>query len=272
MIRIILICSLLISCSIKAEEDTSRLISKGNSAAVLTNYAQAELFYRQAIKAGNHEGYYYLGVLELNAYGRDKNIKKAVELYTTAANSNYAQAQYELSVIYSNDNFKLKDNAKYLHWLTRSAKNGHKQASHNLGSLAVRVGKTKTAVHYFEKAAQQDFLPSIVSLGQIYYSGIGTQKDYKLAFNYLNRASALNDLEASRLLATLYERGLGTAKDNEAAISLYKKAYEQGNLDAGYNLALLYLETKNKSEAVSILKALELKGVVKAKAHLRKLI
>ena len=125
LVRSILICSLLISCLIKAETykaetykaetykaevDRARLIFKGNASVMLKKYAIAEEYYRQAIKADDNEGFYSFGVLELNGYGIDNTIKKAVELYTTAANLNYAQAQYELSVIYSSDNFHLKDN------------------------------------------------------------------------------------------------------------------------------------------------------------------
>lgn len=111
-----------------------------------------------------------------------------------------------------------------------------------------------------------------MSLGQIYYSGLGTAINYKLAFEYLKRASEQNNLESSRLLASLYERGLGTNKDVKAAISLYKQAYEKGNSDAGYNLALLYSDTNKKEQAVELLKELELKGFSKAKKTLQKLL
>lgn len=56
-------------------------------------------------------------------------------------------------------------------------------------------------------------------LGKCYYKGIGTQKDYNLAFNYLLEAVGGQDCESMRLLAACYRYGRGTKankmKENE---------------------------------------------------------
>jgi len=272
LFRLFFILVSIIYSNIGNATEGKELISAGNFLAMQSNYSEAEQYYKKAAKLNEPAAFYYLGMLELNGYGREKSLDNAVKLYTKAANLGDAQAQYELSVIYSVKEYGLIDNKKYLKWLQKAADNDHKLACHNLGNLAVRVGKTKTALVYFQKAAQQEHLPSIMSLGMIYYSGVGTSRDYTLAFKYLTLAAEKNDLKAMRLLATLHERGLGTPQDSDSAISLYKKAYKAGNLDAGYNLALLYLDksldAKNNKEAELLLKELAVKGVEKAKKYL----
>jgi len=268
---LLLILVSIIYSNVSEAAKVNELISAGNFLAMQSNYSEAEEYYKKAAKLNEPAAFYYLGMLELNGYGREKSLDNAVKLYTKAASLGYAQAQYELSVIYSVKEYGLIDNKKHLKWLQKAADNDHKLACHNLGNLAVRVGKTNTALVYFQKAAQQEHLPSILSLGMIYYSGIGTDKNYLLAFKYLTLAADKNNLKATRLLATLYERGLGTTKALNTANTLYRKAYQAGDLDAGYNLALLYLDDKNNKEAELLLKELAAKGVGKAKKYLLKL-
>lgn len=236
-----------------------------------SNYIEAEKLYKEAAEQNEPAAFYYLGLLELNGYGRDKNLNKAIELYTKAANLGYSQAQYELSVLYSVEDYGVVDNEKYLKWLIKAADNNHKQACHNLGNIAIRVGKTETGLHYLKKAAQQEYLPSIMSLSMLYYSAKGANKDYASAIKYLTQAAELDDLEAIRLLASLHERGLGTAKDVDKAKALYEKAYHAGNVDAGYNLALVYLDEEKIEKGKLLLEELVAKGSGKAKQHLSQL-
>lgn len=249
----------------------AQLVEKGNMQAMQGNYSGAEVLYKQATELNEPSAYYSLGVLALNGYGQDKDLNKAVDFYTKAAELNYSQAQYELSVLYSVADYGLVDNEKYLSWLTKAANNGHKLACHNLASIAVRVGKTATGIAYYKKAAEQEHLPSIMSLGMIYYSGIGIKSNYTSALHYFSLAAEQNDLEAVRLLATLSERGLGTVKDINKASALYDRAYQAGNLNAGYNLALLYLDEKRPEEAELLLQKLSSQGLDNATLLLKQL-
>ena len=249
----------------------AQLVEKGNMQAMQGNYSAAETLYKQATELKEPSAYYSLGMLALNGYGQEKDLNKAVALYTKAAELDYSQAQYELSVLYSVADYGLVDNEKYLNWLTKAANNGHKLACHNLASIAVRVGKTATGIAYYKKAAAQGHLPSIMSLGMIHYSGIGTQKNYGLALKYFSLAAEQDDLEAVRLLAMLSERGLGTVRDTRKAKALYNKAYQAGNLNAGYNLALLYLDEKRPEEAESLLQKLSTQGLDNAMLLLKQL-
>lgn len=270
MFRLVIILVLIICSNDSNATEVNELISAGNLNAMQSNYIEAEKLYKKAAELNDPAGFYYLGMLELNGYVREKNLTEAVRLYTKSAELGYSQAQYELSVIYSVKEYGFFSNKKFLYWLQKAADNDHKLACHNLGSLAVRVGKTKTGIVYLEKAAQQDYLPSIASLGMVYYSGIGISKDYTSAFKYLSLAAEQNDLNAIRLLATLYERGLGITIDKSRAISLYNEAYQAGNLDAGYNLALLYLDEDNSKEGELLMNALKEKGMEKAEKYLLK--
>lgn len=60
---------------------------------------------------------------------------------------------------------------------------------------------------------------SAAGMGFCYYKGLGTEKNYNLAFKYLSEAANNNDCESMRLLAACYRFGRGTsackAKENE---------------------------------------------------------
>jgi hypothetical protein len=69
-------------------------------------------------------------------------------------------------------------------------------------------------------------------LGQLYYFGDGTKRNYKSAFNYLLEGSRNGEPQARALLATLYLQGLGTLQNNLEAYKWAAIAAANGNEDA----------------------------------------
>jgi TPR repeat protein len=208
-------------------------------------------------------------VLALNGYGQEKNINKAIALYIKAAELDYNQAQYELSVIYSSEKLNVVDYEKHLFWLKKAANNNHVIAIHNLATIAIRVKKYTTAINLFSKAKELGYAPSILSLANMYYYGLGTAKDYKKAFALFNSAYEAGEVQAAFPLATLYERGLSVTKDINKAKALYKKAIDDGHETAGFNLAILLLENNEKSDGVAIMKKMAEKGDRRAIKYLK---
>ena len=88
-----------------------------------------------------------------------KNLKKAVEWWTKAAEQGDATAQYNLGVCYENGDGVEKDSQKAVKWYKKAAEQGHADAQCNLGVCYEKgdgVEKDlKQAVKWYEKAAEQ---------------------------------------------------------------------------------------------------------------------
>ena len=86
-------------------------------------------------------------------------------------------------------------------------------------------------------------------LGLLYQEGIGVPHDFKTALRWFD-AAAENGHASAMNSAGFYRRyGIGTPRDNVKALELYKKSVENGNSFALYNLARLYGDGKNRLKA-----------------------
>ena len=66
-------------------------------------------------------------------------------------------------------------------------------------------------------------------LGKCYYKGLGTMKNYNLAFCYLSEAASKNNCESMRLLAACYRYGRGTSINPVKETEWLEKAAECGD-------------------------------------------
>ena len=64
----------------------------------------------------------------------------------------------------------------------------------------------------------------MVSIGVIYYEGLGVKKDYVKARNFSEKACKAGDELGCTNLGVLYLEGLGVKKDYAKARSLFEKA------------------------------------------------
>lgn len=119
--------------------------------------------------------------------------------------------------------------------------------------------RKETFVQRITRQAEEGDVDAQLSLGYMYlYGEDGVPVDYKKAFTYYNMAAAQNDPIAVNNLGSLYFSGIGTEKNFTKAAQLFDKASKLGNTEAAVNLAFIYL-TKNSSlnnprEAIQLLK------------------
>ncbi len=119
-----------------------------------------------------------------------------------------AEAQFELSVIYSRGQGVMQDNAEALKWLTA--------------------------------AAEQKFPPAQFFLAYNYSKGSGLPQDDVKAFTWF-RAAAENGLaNAQRIVGGFYLQGKGTARDPAEALKWFQKAAKSGDAGAESNLGYMY--------------------------------
>lgn len=114
----------------------------------------------------------------------------------------------------------------------------------------VQVDQDK-AVNLYQLAVNQNNGEALIRMGRFhYFSGFGHQ-NFNLAFQYLNRAVSMgfgdvNDLD---YLADMYYSGLGTEVDYDLAYYFAKKAYEAGSKESLpiYVYGLCYVEDSDEA-------------------------
>ena len=128
-------------------------------------------------------------------YGRNgvaKNLQKAAELYTQAANMGDAEAQHELGNCYALGYGVAKDYKQAVHWYTQAANQGYAAAQYMLGegyyNGSIVAQNKARALEWHKKAANQGYPLSQYKLANQYYKGEGTFQSYKLALHWYKKA------------------------------------------------------------------------------------
>ncbi len=97
-----------------------------------------------------------------------------------------------------------------------------------------------SAISWYKKSAEQDYLPAITYMGYIYDSGHGVVKDDKEAFKWYTKAAQMGSADAQNALGTMLRDGRGYKKDSQLASQWFLQAATQGNARAQSNLAAMY--------------------------------
>jgi hypothetical protein len=160
----------------------------------------------------------------------------AHELRTRAEAGN-AHAQYQLAMTCPNSgNYSIDDNSaeirEMIHWLKKSAGQGHPQAQHNL-ALCYDYGKGVTkddaeAVRWHRKAAIQGNASSGSELGLHYEHGFGVPQDAAMAAKWYREAAIRGDELAPFRLGLLYLEGNGVPKDLVQALMWLELSPQRG--------------------------------------------
>ena len=178
------------------------------------------------------EIYYY------GDYGLSRNFKKAFYWYEKAANNGFANAQYNLALMYKKGEGVLRDYKKALYWYRKAANSGLAEAQSNL-ALMYDEGKGvlrdyKKALYWYRKAANNGLAEAQFNLALMYKKGEGVLRDYKKALYWYTKAANNGDAEAQFNLSLMYYKGEGVLKDYVIAYkwAILAKAQEneQGNV------------------------------------------
>jgi len=139
------------------------------------------------------------------------------------------------------------DAIKEFEYLEKAAELGVPEASYKLGTRAEDgfdrlegMGDINNAINYYKQAADKNYAPALLKLGQIYIEGKGTDKRPIAAADYFERAYNLGDMKAAVELGICYANGEGVELDYEKAFELHKAAAYTGDADGAYNLGLCY--------------------------------
>jgi len=165
------------------------------------SYLDALSWYLKASQQDAPDAQYRLGYMYEKGLGTTQDPAKAVQLYRSAADHGYAEAQNLMGIFYA------------------TGANGIAQDD-------------KQAVAWYQKAADQNFAKAEKNLGDMYFFGRGVDRDYLQAKDWYGKAADQKLADAEFRLGYMYEKGLGVEQSNQDAIDHYTKAVRSGSVDA----------------------------------------
>jgi TPR repeat protein len=192
------------------------------------NQAQADRFYKEAVKFGSEEAKRAIA-LRLQAQTavpgqkifeqgieqyKAKNIEAAVKLFRQAADAGNPFAQVQMGYQYEFGQGVPKDPAQAFQWYSKAAAQGNSVGQKNLG--------------------------------QMHEMGSGTPENWAEAVKWYQKSADQGDAMGQFALGRMYEFGMGVPQNRATAISWFTKAAAQGHTQAGYSAKLLS-EPKNPS-------------------------
>lgn len=91
-----------------------------------------------------------------------------------------------------------------------------------------------------------DSADALLSIGEVYYRGIGVNQDFSQAFKFFQKAANMGHPGALCRLGNCYQFGLGTRKNLDRALTCYEDASEEGDVEATYKLGDFYWDGKSR--------------------------
>lgn len=194
---------------------------------------EALAYCRRAVNAGDSESIVDLGLAYENGWGVDKDVQKAGDLYQRALSNGCESAEMRLE--------ELKPEVQFLRGVAcMEGANGERDF--------------EKARAWFEKAAEQGHIDSIVRLASMLEKGLGCAIDIDKALELYNRAVKDGCPRAMAELGRLYREGVFVTEDLPMALNLFQRAASSqdkasdcerwGVLYALYDLASMYRDGK----------------------------
>jgi TPR repeat protein len=208
-----------------------------------------------------------IAMMYLDGVGSERNLAKAREWWTRAAELGYEKANECLKetegyghdglldglVKKANDGcrdaaWKLASHYYYgtggvenkelsRHWVERAAELGHVEAQAHLASMLRSEGDYDTARKLFEKAAAAGSSRAEYGLGLIYWQGCGVPRNVSMAVRFLRSAASKGDPEAQANYGLFLVREMNEPKE---AMKWYERAMAQGNSGTMFQTGFLF--------------------------------
>ncbi|EJK66344.1 hypothetical protein THAOC_12742, partial [Thalassiosira oceanica] len=169
--------------------------------------------------------------------GLQKDMQKAIDLYTEAADLGSIKAVYNLGVLYDNGVGVGQDEAKAAEFYKRAAMQGHVESSNNLGCFEGDKGNFDNAVRHFVIAAKMGFGQSFGAVKGMFEAGLATEEQYVQALTgYQNAIEAMKSPEREEAksfhdslenIKKMFKGGLATKEHYAEALKGYQDTVEE---------------------------------------------
>ena len=266
----------------KAQRRIGSMYAMGDG--VEKDLAEGIKWTRLAAQKGDMYAQYNMGVMYINGTGVEENIDEAEKWFLKSAKQGFAKAQYNLGCIY-----ELKRNYSEMEkWLKKAGEQGFEDAhtvliNYYINNLS-KLSMNPMEIYQYVKKAGSSYENEKRKLLDKLAAGRSLED-----LVWLKRISdEENDLYASKCLGDMYFNGTGTEKNYQEAYRYYKKAAQGGleGFDFGkilgkvneaittemtYKEAMKLLETSSFRTAIETLKELAKKDHAGAQFTLGKL-
>lgn len=112
-------------------------------------------------------------------------------------------------------------------------------------------GRAEEAVALFREASSKKSAGATASLGVMYATGRGVERDYEAAMRYYQAAARMGSAHAIEGIGVLYANGQGVARDMSEALAYWMVAAAAGDEDA-MKLMMEYMPASSAPEAAPI--------------------
>jgi TPR repeat protein len=227
------------------------------------DYAQAAGWFQQAVAKNHKYTEYSLAGLYYSGKGVEQDYETAYFLYSKSAAQVNPYADYELGKMLRDgigtaidpENAALHFKRAFDGFAILEQESRDDNLQYRIGQmLYTGTGTEKdvgAALKYFKLSAKLGNVNAQYMLGKIYLDS-GSAEDVRKALEWLGIASENGNAIAQYALGKLYRDGNHVEKDMEKAVELFTKSAEQKNHYAAYALGKIYLEGKGLPTDISL--------------------
>lgn len=228
------------------------------------DYLEAADWFHMAAKKNYKYAQYSLAGLYYQGYGVDQSYEKAFDLYGKSARQNNPYAAYELAKMYRDGlgTEKKQDKANqhfesaFTGFVALEADSHDDKLQYRLGQMLYTGTGTEqditAATEYFEKSAKTGNVNAQYMLGKIYLESSAGDESIEKAISWLTRAAENGNSLALYALGKLYRDGNHVNKDIQKAITYFTQSAEKQNQYAAYALGKLYLSGEDMPRDVNV--------------------
>lgn len=221
------------------------------------DYEEAAGWFGEAVSKNHKHAQYSLAVLYSRGQGVEQNDETAFSLYLRAAVQHMPYADYELAKMYRDGvgtAVNSSEAARHFKIAFQGFQQMQKQSRDD--KLQYRLGQmlytgtgtekdVEAALGYFKKSARLGNVHAQYMLGKIYLDTDGGYENAEQAVRWLTRSADGGNALAQYALGKLCRDGTHVEKDISRAITLFTLAAEQDNSYAAYALGMLYLQDES---------------------------
>ncbi len=226
--------------------------------------------------SGNAAAQNLVASMYLRGAGVDKDVGKAVQFYSAAAEQGFVDAQVNLGAMYLQGLGVERDEAEGFRHFAMAAELGDEAAKSVVGELLWRgqgVGRNPgEARKWLEES--EDLANSRFYLGLMSAMGEGAEKDVDAAIDWLEDAADQGHADAAGALGYLYLTD-AEEKDEEKAVKHLERGVKGGSAQAMHLLGICYREglgvRRDKTRALDLIEEASAKGCREAEGSLRQL-
>ncbi len=188
------------------------------------------------------EACFNLALMSIDGIGCEKDIDKAISYYEKTSMMGDTEAMLALGNLYDEGKEVAKDKLKALHYYQMAADKDDSHGSYNAGRLLLEqdINNVQEALYYLEIASEKGIGMASLTISNLYYYGVGIQKDIDQAIDYCKLAIKQGTNEGYNNLGLIYSDRSFAGFDYQKAFSFFEEEVKRQVYLAYYNLGILY--------------------------------